>query len=179
MQLDGGPANQRGIGTKVKLFCKGQQFYQEQSPVRGFQSSSDPVLNFGVGKNALIDSILVIWPNDKYQKLISVKPNQSLVIKMADAGGRWNYDTVADKNKSLLTQTILPGVHHKENSFSDFAVQILLLNYLSRQGPCIEVADVNKDGLEDFLLAALRAEWLNFLCKIKTILFHQSPHLHL
>ncbi len=175
VQLDGGSANQRGIGTKVKLFCKGQQFYQEQSPVRGFQSSSDPVLNFGVGKNTVIDSILVIWPNDKYQKLISVKPNQSLVIKMADAGGRWYYDTVADKNKSLLTQTILPGVHHKENSFSDFTVQTLLPNYLSRQGPCIEVADVNRDGLEDFFIGGAKGEAAQLFLQNKNNSFSLKP----
>ena len=35
---------------KVKLFCNGQQYYQEQLPVRGFQSSVDPVLNFGIGQ---------------------------------------------------------------------------------------------------------------------------------
>jgi hypothetical protein len=66
----------------VKLFYKGQQNYQEQSPVRGFQSSSDPVLNFGIGKNNSVDSVLVIWPDDNYQKLINVKANQTLVVKV-------------------------------------------------------------------------------------------------
>ena len=158
VQLNGGKANQRGIGTKVKLFCKGQQYYQEQSPVRGFQSSSDPVLNFGVGKNTIIDSILIIWPNDNFQKLVSVKVNQSLVIKMADATVKWKYDTVADKRNVLFTQTIMPEVHHHENSFNDFTVQSLLPNYLSRQGPCIEVADVNKDGLEDFFVGGAKGQ---------------------
>ena len=158
VHLDGGKANQRGIGTKVKLFCKGQQYYQEQSPVRGFQSSSDPVLNFGVGKNTIIDSILIIWPNDNFQKLVSVKVNQSLIIKMADATVKWKYDTVADKRNVLFTQTIMPEVHHHENSFNDFTVQSLLPNYLSRQGPCIEVADVNKDGLEDFFIGGAKGQ---------------------
>ena len=158
VQLNGGKANQRGIGTKVKLFCKGQQYYQEQSPVRGFQSSSDPVLNFGVGKNTIIDSILIIWPNDNFQKLVSVKVNQSIIIKMADATVKWKYDTVADKRNVLFTQTIMPEVHHHENSFNDFTVQSLLPNYLSRQGPCIEVADVNKDGLEDFFIGGAKGQ---------------------
>ena len=158
IQLDGGASNQRGIGAKVKLFCKGEMFYQEQSPVRGFQSSSDPVLNFGVGKNTIIDSVLVIWPNDKFQQLVGVKPNQSLVIKMADATGKWAYDTTAGKSHALLKQTIMPEVHHKENAFSDFTVQTLLPNYLSRQGPCISVADVNKDGLEDFFMGGAKGE---------------------
>ncbi len=93
VKLEGNPLNRRGIGAKVKLFCKGQQYYQEESPVRGFQSSSDPVLNFGIGKNTSIDSVLVIWPDDSYQKLTQVKPNQTLTIKIADAKGRWDYDT--------------------------------------------------------------------------------------
>jgi enediyne biosynthesis protein E4 len=175
VQLDGGLANQRGIGTKVKLFCKGQQFYQEQSPVRGFQSSSDPVLNFGVGKNVIIDSVLVIWPNDKFQKLVSVKPNQTLVVKMTDASGKWNYDTVVDKSQQLLTQTILPAVYHKENSFSDFTVQSLLPNYLSRQGPCIEAADVNKDGLEDFFVGGAKGEPGQLFLQNKSNTFSLKP----
>ena len=95
--------------AKVKLFCKGQQYYQEQSPVRGFQSSVDPVLNFGVGKNNLIDSILVIWPNDSYQKLVNIKPNQTLIVKLADAKEKWVYNTTTTK-QSLFTQTSLPNV---------------------------------------------------------------------
>jgi hypothetical protein len=157
VQLNGGPANARGIGAKVKVFCKGQAFYQEQSPVRGFQSSGDPVLNFGVGENASIDSLLIIWPNDHFQKLVAVKPNQLLTIKMTDAKEKWAYDTVVT-TQSLLSQNMLPGVQHEENTFNDFTVQSLLPNYLSRQGPCIVAADVNKDGLEDFFMGGAKGE---------------------
>jgi enediyne biosynthesis protein E4 len=158
VKLKGNAANERGIGAKVKLFCKGQQYYQEQSPVRGFQSSVDPVLNFGIGKNNLIDSILVIWPNDNFQKLINVKPNQILTVKLTDAKEKWVYDTIANTKQSLFTQTTLPNVQHHENAFNDFTVQTLLPNYYSRQGPCIEVADVNKDGLEDFFIGGTKGK---------------------
>ena len=158
IRLQGSPANERGIGTKVRLFCKGQQILQEQSPVRGFQSSSDPVLNFGIGKNASIDSILVIWPDDNFQKLANVKPNQTLTVKLTDAREKWIYDTTVHANQSLLVQTALPGVQHHENAFSDFTIQGLLPNYLSRQGPCLEVADINKDGLEDFFMGGAKGQ---------------------
>ncbi len=156
VKLEGNPLNGRGIGTKVKLFCKGQQYYQEESPVRGFQSSSDPVLNFGIGKNTSIDSVLIIWPNDNYQKLTQVKPNQTLTIKIADAKGKWVFDTTAIAGNQLFMQATMPGVQHHENKFNDFNVQTLLPNYLSRQGPSIEVADVNKDGLEDFFIGGAK-----------------------
>ncbi len=156
VKLEGPPSNGRGIGTKVKLFCKGQQYYQEESPVRGFQSSSDPVLNFGIGKNSSIDSVLVIWPDDHYQKLVQVKPNQTLTIKIADAKEKWVYDTTSAAGNQLFEQASMPAVKHHENEFNDFNVQTLLPNYLSRQGPCIEVADVNKDGLEDFFIGGAK-----------------------
>ena len=154
VQLKGNAANESGIGAKVKLFCKGQQYYQEQSPVRGFQSSSDPVLNFGIGKNSSIDLVLLIWPDDSFQKFTDVKPNQTLTVKLADAKEKWVYNITA--KPSLFLQTTLPDVQHHENKFSDFTVQGLLPNYLSRQGPCIEVADVNKDGLEDFFIGGAK-----------------------
>lgn len=156
IQLDGGRANQSGIGTKVKLFCKGQQLYQEQSPVRGFQSSCDPILSFGVGKNTVIDSILIIWPTDNFQKMVNVPANQLLTIKMADAKEKWKYDTTANASQLVFTQTTMTDVRHQENTFNDFTVQSLLPNYLSRQGPCIEVADINKDGLEDFFMGGAK-----------------------
>ena len=151
IQLEGLNTNKTGVGTKVKLFCKGQQFYQEQSPVRGFQSSSDVVLNFGLGANEIVDSLLVIWPTDQFQKLLNVKANQKLVIKITDAKETWTYDSVSGK-KTVFTQTAMERVLHKENMFSDFTVQNLIPHYFSREGPCIEVADVNRDGLDDFII---------------------------
>ncbi|MBL7696816.1 MAG: VCBS repeat-containing protein [Chitinophagaceae bacterium] len=154
VRLKGNPLNERGIGARVKLFCKGGQYYQEQSPVRGFQSSTDPVLNFGVGKNELIDSLLVIWPDDRFEKLNNVKPNQTLTLNLADAKEKWFYDTTVRAKQTLLSQEVLPEVRHHENQFSDFNVQSLLPNYLSREGPCIEVADINGDGREDFFIGS-------------------------
>ena len=155
IQLKGNSQNARGIGAKVKLFCKGQEYYQEESPVRGFQSSVDPVLNFGIGKNNLIDSVIVIWPNDNLQKLTNVKPNQTLTLKITDTQQKWLYDTTAATN-SLFIQTTLPNVAHHENEFNDFNTQNLLPNYLSRQGPCIEIVDINKDGLQDFFIGGAK-----------------------
>jgi hypothetical protein len=59
---------------------KGVKYFQEQIPVRGFQSSVDPVLNFGLGENQVVDSLFIIWPNDKSQIINNVKVNQTLDI---------------------------------------------------------------------------------------------------
>lgn len=155
IELDGGKQNKRGIGAKVKVYAGGQLMYQEQSPVRGFQSSNDPILNFGIGKNTLVDSLIVIWPNDNFQKIVGLKPNKLIHLKIGDAQEIWNYGNRTNL-KPIFSQSNLKEVVHKENLFNDFTVQSLLPHYLSRQGPSIEVADVNKDGLDDFFIGGAR-----------------------
>ena len=132
--------------------------YQEAFPVRGFQSSVDPVLNFGVGKTTLIDSVLIIWPDDHYQKISKVKTDQLLTLKYTDALGTWIFDTVPSAKDAFFTTTTLPTVQHKENPFNDFTVQSLLPNYLSRQGPCIVKADVDKNGTEDLFVGGAKGQ---------------------
>ncbi len=156
IKLTGDNKNERGIGSKVTVYCGNNKYYQEEIPVRGFQSSVDPVLCFGVGTGTIIDSVVVIWPGDSYQKLVNIKANQSITVKLTDATNKWLYDTIAEH--SVFIQTALPEVAHVENNFNDFTVQTLLPNYLSRQGPCITVADINKDGLEDFFMGGAKGQ---------------------
>ncbi|MBG9376040.1 VCBS repeat-containing protein [Panacibacter sp. DH6] len=147
INLQGSAGNSRGIGAKIKVFCKDTVYYQEQSPVRGFQTSVDPVLNFGIGRHKMADSVIVIWPDDNMQKLTNINANTTLIIKSIDAKDKFSYVPAAVQ-KIISTDT-LAAISHTENGFNDFTSQLLLINYLSRQGPCIQQADLNGDGLSD------------------------------
>ncbi len=157
IKLQADVKNAMGIGTKVTVYCKGNKFYQEQSVVRGFQSSVDPVLNFGLGKFSEADSVVVIWPDDSMQVLKTVKPNQTLTISKEDATRRWASDPLSSSDKYFTSEPASFFTHH-ENNFNDFTVQSLLLNYMSRQGPSIAKADINKDGLEDVFLGGAKGQ---------------------
>ncbi len=151
VKLKGAKNNSLGIGAKVIAYSKGKKYFQEQIPVRGFQSSVDPILNFGLGSTKVLDSLVVIWPNDKMQKLTDVKVNQTLTFDLNNAGATPVYipNPVSEtyfKNSSSIKYT------HKENPFNDFTIQTLLPNYLSRQGPSMAKADINGDGIEDLFI---------------------------
>src|SRR5439155_27231519 len=73
--LRGSGANTAGIGAKVILKeggRGGRMQMLEQMPTRGFQSSVDPRLHFGLGECAQIDSLIVIWPDRRTQVLTHV-----------------------------------------------------------------------------------------------------------
>lgn len=48
---------------------------------RGYMSSSEPILTFGLGRVEKVDSIFVRWPNGKYIRVDNVKANSSITIK--------------------------------------------------------------------------------------------------
>ena len=63
--LQGEGKNKFGIGTKVTVHYNHTMAYQEQMPMRGFESTVDNRLNFGLGKTEKIDSVVVIWNDGK------------------------------------------------------------------------------------------------------------------
>lgn len=153
IKLAGTRQNPGGIGAKIKIRCKNDLFYQEQFPARGFQSSVDPILNFGLGKYKVIDSIIIAWPDGKVQKISQVKSNQQIIIdeKNAVAGAL----TINHEGALFSTGNVFP-YQHTENDFNDFTVQPLMPNYLSRMGPCMIKADINNDDLEDVFVGGAK-----------------------
>jgi hypothetical protein len=158
VQLQGEAKNNLGIGTKVIVYAGDQKYYQEQLPVRGFQSSVDPVLHFGLNNKTSIDSIEIIWPDDKVQQFKNVKVNQTLVVNKKNATQSFVYPILPYIKGLFEKDTTAIKYTHKENDFNDFTVQSLLSQYYSRQGPCMAKGDVNGDGLEDIFIGGAKGQ---------------------
>ena len=150
VQLKGGTGNINGIGTKVKVYAGKNLYYQEQMPVRGFQSSVDLTLVFGTGNAATADSVIITWPDGKAEQLTDVPMNNTIVVEHRNATNSSGGGAIIEE-PLFTTDTSITAVH-KENRFNDFTVQSLLPHYFSRQGPCIAVADVNNDGNDDYVM---------------------------
>ena len=147
----GSKNNPSGIGSRVSVYASGKVYMQEQIPVRGFQSSVEQILNFGLGKTPQIDSVVVVWNNDKKQVLKKIKPNQILLLKLSEASQVAVYQNNTSNIFFTENQNALNFIH-TENLYNDFKSQILLPNMLSRSGPCLAKGDVNNDGLEDLFV---------------------------
>ena len=117
ISLEGEAHNPIGIGAKIYVYANGKIFYQEQFPVRGFQSTLSPILHFGLGQHAKIDSIRIIWPNDQSQLFHNVSSNQLLKISFQDASEKYVYNiSKATKTYFSETKDIL-NYTHIENAF--------------------------------------------------------------
>jgi hypothetical protein len=156
VQLIGDEKNPSGFGAKVFAYAGNRHWMQEQLPVRGFQSSVDQVLHFGLGNITQLDSLVIDWPVGKKQVLTHVKTNQLLKANVRQAGLSSLPDPVGSSYTAPENELI--DFKHTENEFNDFTVQTLLPHYYSRSGPCMAKADVNGDGREDVFVGGAKGQ---------------------
>ena len=153
IKFTGRQDNRFGIGAKAYVFSGKQMQYEQLELTRGFQSSVEPKLHFGLGKQPNIDSLLIVWPNQTYQVIRHFKGDQLLTIDQKNASGNFDHDAFFKPDKPIfenITDKMNSKWQHKKNDFVDFNPQPLIPHMLSNEGPRIAVADVNHDGLDDF-----------------------------
>ncbi|MGI9545030.1 MAG: VCBS repeat-containing protein [Cyclobacteriaceae bacterium] len=154
VRLKGPQGNLQGLGTKIRLYYDSLIQYQYFTPYRGYLSSVDPKLHFGLGSAKQIDSVQIIWPNGKGKTLVEIPVNQMITITYNKSDSlQFN----PSKQKSIpyfkeVTDQIQVNHQHQENLFVDFKVQPTLPHMHSRNGPGVAVADLNDDGFQDFYL---------------------------
>ncbi|MBS1527229.1 MAG: VCBS repeat-containing protein, partial [Bacteroidetes bacterium] len=161
LKFTGRQDNRFGIGTKAYVFANGGMQYERLMLTRGFQSSVEPKLHFGLGSGRKIDSVLIVWPNQTYQLIRNVKADQFLTIDQANANGHFIYKRFFPPQAPVLkdiTGELHVNWQHKEDNFVDFNQQPLIPHMLSEEGPRIAVADVNHDGLDDFYVCGARGQ---------------------
>lgn len=161
LHMKGDSLNRFGIGAKVWMFSQGKMQYQQLMLTRGFQSSVEPVLHFGLGTTKYIDSLLVVWPNQKYQVLKNIPAVGKLTLDQRQAGGKFNYSSffpVPPASYEDITAQVGVNWAHRENDFLDYNVQYLIPHQQSTRGPKVAVADVNNDGLDDIYVCGAKGE---------------------
>ena len=157
VKLDGEGHNRFGIGSKVTLQNGKQTLYQELSPTRGFQSSVDYILTFGLGKIDTVQTVIVTWPDGRVSNVKNVAANQRITVKQSESakGIVAPLQPVRPLVTDVTQQTTFPFVHH-ENDYVDFDRERLMPKMLSTEGPLMAVADVNGDGLDDIFIGGAK-----------------------
>lgn len=147
-----GPAgNPQGIGSKVWVHASGQTYYGEQYVQRGYLSSVEPIMHFGLGETTQVDSVVVVWPGGMKEVMGRTEINKIISVDHKNANDTYR---PAERPKPLFTMASpAPEIIQREQNFVDYKYgQPTLPHKFSKLGPCLAVGDMNGDGLDDFVI---------------------------
>ncbi|WP_373331100.1 VCBS repeat-containing protein [Salmonirosea aquatica] len=143
------------LGTKVNLYYNSKVQTAELNPTRGYVSSVEPFLHFGLGNAAKVDSVEIIWNNGQYQVLRNIPANQLLHIPYRPMGiYKQPLPTTPAYFQEIDPQLWGLDYTHTETEFNDFARTPLLPHKQSQNGPPLAVADVDGNGLDDLFIGS-------------------------
>ena len=159
IKLKGPKGNHSALGAKVEIsYGKGKKQYHEHSIYRGYVSTVEDFVHFGLGSEATVDKLEVIWPDGKLSMLEDVPADQLLELDYKDAAAR---EPVSQQTQNQLLSDVSQSLGidyvHKEMDYIDYNTQRNIPHKFSQYGPSLAVGDINGDQLADFYAGGARA----------------------
>jgi enediyne biosynthesis protein E4 len=173
------PSNKKSaVGAKVRLYAGGSLQFFENTIYRGFLSSVENIIHFGLGSQQTVDSVLIQWPDGNIQKLTHLPVNKVVTVTYEPSSTkRLTTASPAKRVSSLVTEASLQSnirFKHYEDDKIDFNLQRTLPHKFTQSGPGMAVGDINSDGLEDLVIGGSTSYSFSVFIQDKSGAFHAA-----
>lgn len=155
LELKGDEVNTRAVGAVVELYQNNEIHSFQQIPFRGFQSSVDYRMTFGLGTNSKVDSLKIKWPNRNVSVFTDIPTDTLLLIDYNQVEKKPLAPSLAQagkRNDKFVKPVAANFDAHQEDDYIDFFQEGLTIRLLSKEGPCSVVGDLNGDGKDDMFV---------------------------
>ena len=143
--------NKNGLGTKAILYNSGKKQLKQLFSSRGFISSVEQKIHFGLDSLTEIDSISIIWPDNTFQKIKSPEINKTLSIDYKENNPVYYYPKNNVSGKIFKTANSI-DFKHKEDFYYDFNREKIIPYQVSKLGPAFAIGDIDGNGFDDIYL---------------------------
>ncbi|MEP5254040.1 MAG: VCBS repeat-containing protein [Winogradskyella arenosi] len=144
-------ANQEGIGLKATIYSNNKAQLKQLFRSRGFSSSVNNQLHFGLNEATTIDSLVVVWPNQKVQTIKNPKINQTLTVNYSEQSRTYHPESPSELASTFKKASFIDYTH-QEDHYNDFSEEKLIPYRISTLGPALAKADIDNNGYEDIFI---------------------------
>jgi hypothetical protein len=151
--LRGRTSNRLGIGATVKIETATGTQIRQLVLARGYMSSSEPVLHFGLGEQARLNRVVITWPSGIEQVYTDLPADQLYTVTEPD--GPPEHATAPPTKPALFREVSrFAGldISDRETPFDEASLQRLSPRTFNRAGPGLAVGDIDGDGTDDICL---------------------------
>ena len=158
LDLRGTVSNRFGVGATVRITTADGPQMRTLTLARGYLSTSEPIVHFGLGNNTLIQRLTVEWPSGRRQTFRNLAADRRYTItEPADAP----VVALPVRPTPLFTETDQAAnldVPNHELPLDELNQQPLLPFRFNRPGPAVAFADFDGDGEDDLALGGVSGE---------------------
>jgi hypothetical protein len=158
IELRGTTSNRFGVDATVRVETAGGQQMRTLTLARGYLSTSEPMVHFGLGENAVIKRLTVDWPSGRRQSFSQLPADRRYTItEPTDAP----VSAPTQQSQPIFTEVGRVGnlaVSNRNQPIDELARQPLLPFRLNTPGPAAAFADLDGDGEDDLALGGVSGD---------------------
>lgn len=155
LKLEGTEGNTMALGAKVEIWHNGNYQYVENFLTRGYASSVDPFIHFGLASDEIADTVKVSWPSgNKMSLLTDVEANSTIVINESEATLSQTFTLSKDELLFRRADSLIEYSHVQEDYIDFFLNQNIIPHKFSQIGPRIAKGDLDGDGTTDLIIGS-------------------------
>lgn len=164
--LRGTRSNRFGIGAKLRLESAAGLQVRELTLARGYMSTSEPIVHFGLGEDSQINRLVIFWPSGAEQTFENLPADRRYVITEPTPAPA--SPALAHLEKTATQFTEIGGAANlawraREELFDELLTQPLLPWRMNRRGPAVAVANFDGSGYDSVALGGTTLDPLRVL----------------
>ena len=152
--LQGRHSNRSGIGAVVRLTTNQGEQLRQLVPARGYLSSSEPIVHFGLGASDVIERMRISWPSGHEQVFTDLPAGRRFVVTEPEGEPPLAQEPSEQSEPLFGESSDALGLAWpaRERLIEEPNGQPLLYRRFNRPGPRIAMGDLNADGRSDLVV---------------------------
>lgn len=166
IELRGAASNRYGLGARLKLVTQSSSQVRQLLSARGYLSTSEPMVHFGLGEESEIERLEIFWPSGRKQVLDTLEGGRKYVIAEPSESPSWDKGFENRDSSPIFQEASRQlgiNVTQREERLEGTMQQAGLPRRFNRRGPAIAVGNLNGGERDEIVFGGTSVDGVQIL----------------